>query len=255
MLRAVDETHLRRATSFGSVAEDYARARPGYPREAVRWALEHAPGAEVLDLAAGTGKLTAAILDAGAGVVAVEPLDGMRAQLQLAFPDVRVLAGSAENIPLADDSVDAVMVGQAFHWFDAAAALDEIARVLRPGGVLAPMWNVRDDSVDWIVAMTEAGAGGGDMLSMMGGADWALLDGDSRFTRPERRDFPNPERFDTERLLALARSTSALATMEPGAREGVLERLAAMTREHPQLRGRETFNMPLVTVAVRSALG
>jgi hypothetical protein len=85
--------------------------------------------------------------------------------------------------------------------------------------------------------------------------DWELLDGDARFSRPERRDFPNPERFDTERLLALARSTSALATMEPGAREGVLERLAAMTREHPQLRGRETFNMPLVTVAVRSALG
>jgi hypothetical protein len=102
--------------------------------------------------------------------------------------------------------------------------------------------------------MTEAGAGGGDMLSMMGGADWELLDGDTRFAPPERRDFPNPEPFDTERLLALARSTSALATMEPDEREGVLERLATLTREHPDLRGRGTFEMPLVTVAVRTAL-
>ncbi len=160
MLPAVDETHLRRATSFGSVADDYARARPGYPQAAVRWALERAPGTDVLDLAAGTGKLTGAMLDAGASVTAVEPLDGMRAQLEAAFPDVRALAGTAEAIPLDDRSVDAVMVGQAFHWFDVGPALDEIFRVLRPGGVLAPMWNVRDDSVPWIVAMTEAGRRG-----------------------------------------------------------------------------------------------
>ncbi len=253
MLPAVDETHLRRATSFGSVADDYARARPGYPQAAVRWALERAPGTDVLDLAAGTGKLTGALLDAGLSVTAVEPLDGMRAQLELAFPDVRALTGSAEAIPLEDASVDAVVVGQAFHWFDVAPALDEIFRVLRPCGVLAPMWNVRDDSVPWIVAMTEAGAGGGDMLSMMGGDDWQLLDDDVRFTTPERRDFPNPEPFDTERLLALARSTSALATMDADERAAVLDRLARMTREHPDLRDHPTFTMPLVTVAVRSS--
>jgi len=253
MLPAVDETHLRRATSFGSVADDYARARPGYPQAAVRWALEHAPGSDVLDLAAGTGKLTGALLDAGRNVTAVEPLDRMREQLELAFPDVVALPGTAEAIPLDDACVDAVVVGQAFHWFDTGPALDEIVRVLRPGGVLAPMWNVRDDAVPWIVAMTEAGAGGGDMLSMMGGDDWELLDGDARFTAPQRRDFPNPEPFDTERLLALARSTSALATMEPDERAGVLERLAKLTHEHPDLRDHPTFTMPLVTVAVRSS--
>ena len=218
----MDETRLRRATSFGSVADDYARARPGYPRAAVRWALEVAPGMEVLDLAAGTGKLTAAILDAGASVTAVEPLDSMRAQLEAAFPDVRALAGTAEAIPLADRSVDAVLVGQAFHWFDVGPALDEIVRVLRPGGVLAALWNLRDDTVPWIVAMTEAGAGGADMLSMADGGDWEPLEHDRRFTPPERRDFPNPEPFDTERLLALARSTSALATMGPDERDAVL---------------------------------
>lgn len=252
MLPAVDETHIRRATSFGAVADDYARARPGYPAEAVRWVLEDAPGPDVLDLAAGTGKLTAAILATGANVIAVEPLDGMRAQLEAAFPDVRALAGKAEAIPLDDASVDAVLIGQAFHWFDAGPALDEIVRVLRPGGVLAPIWNVRDDRVPWIVAMTEAGAGGGDMLSMVGGSDWELVSGDARFTQPERRDFPNPQPFDTERLLALARSTSALATMELDERQQVLERLTALTHEHPDLRGRETFEMPVITVAIRS---
>src|SRR4029079_1868599 len=203
---------------------DYARARPGYPVDAVRWTLEHAPGSDVLDLAAGPGKLTSAVLAPGATVVAVEPLDGMRAQLAAAFPDVRALAGKAEAIPLDDASVDAVLIGQAFHWFDAGPALDEIVRVLRPGGVLAPIWNVRDDRVPWIVAMTEAGAGGGDMLSMGGGSDWELLSDDARSTPPERRDFPNPQPFDTERLLALARSTSVLATMQLDERGRVLER-------------------------------
>ncbi|MFI5050989.1 MAG: class I SAM-dependent methyltransferase [Gaiellales bacterium] len=250
----MDETRLRRAASFGSVADDYARARPGYPRAAVRWALEVAPGMEVLDLAAGTGKLTAAILDAGASVTAVEPLDSMRAQLEAAFPDVRALAGTAEAIPLADRSVDAVLVGQAFHWFDVGPALDEIVRVLRPGGVLAALWNLRDDTVPWIVAMTEAGAGGADMLSMADGGDWEPLEHDRRFTPPERRDFPNPEPFDTERLLALARSTSALATMGPDERDAVLARLARLTREHPDLRSHQTFTMPLVTIAIRATL-
>ena len=85
-----------------------------------------------------------------------------------------------------------MVVGQAFHWFDAGPALDEITRVLRPGGVLAPMWNLRDDSVAWVHAMTEAGAGGGDMLSMMGGEDWELLNDDPRFTAPGAPRLPQP---------------------------------------------------------------
>ena len=137
MLPAVDETHLRRATSFGSVADDYARARPGYPQAAVRWALERAPGTNVLDLAAGTGKLTGALLDAGLRVTAVEPLDGMRAQLEAAFPDVRALTGSAEAIPLEDASVDLVWCSEVLeHVPDTAGLLSEARRVLRTGGRL-----------------------------------------------------------------------------------------------------------------------
>ncbi len=252
MLCPVDEVHLRRARSFGAVAGDYERARPGYAHAAVEWLLDPAPGREVLDLAAGTGKLTAVIVAAGASVTAVEPLEGMREQLQATLPDVPVVEGTAEAIPLADGSVDAVLVGQAFHWFDPEPAFAEIFRVLRPGGVLGLLWNIRDDRVEWIAEMTEAGVLGGDLLSMVGGEEWEPLHADPRFTPPERLDVPNPERFDSERLLAFAASTSSLATMEADERQAVLDRLDEMTRTHPALREHETFTMPFVTIAVRS---
>jgi ubiquinone/menaquinone biosynthesis C-methylase UbiE len=129
------------ARSFDRVADAYQRARPSYPAAAVHWALEPAPGRRVVDLAAGTGKLTEVLVAAGAEVVAVEPLGNMRAELERALPSVRALAGAAERIPLPDGSTDAVFVGQAFHWFDAPAALAEIARVLRPRGGLVLLWN------------------------------------------------------------------------------------------------------------------
>jgi ubiquinone/menaquinone biosynthesis C-methylase UbiE len=124
------------ARSFDRVAGAYRRARPSYPAAAVEWALEAAPGRRVVDLAAGTGKLTEVLVAAGADVVAVEPLANMRAELERALPSVRALDGSAERIPLPGGSADAVLVGQAFHWFDGPAALAEIARVLVPGGAL-----------------------------------------------------------------------------------------------------------------------
>ena len=144
------EDRDRRARSFGAVADRYARARPGYPPAAVEWLLEAAPGRAVVDLAAGTGKLTQVLVEAGAEPVAVEPDAGMRAALATAAPGVEILAGTAEAIPLPDASADAVLVAQAFHWFDARRACDEIGRVLRPGGVLGLLWNLRDGSVPWV---------------------------------------------------------------------------------------------------------
>jgi len=175
------DTHLQRAQSFGDVAEAYQQARPTYPRHAVEWVLDAAPGNDVLDLAAGTGKLTRTIIAAGGNVTAVEPLDGMRAQLQAAYPDVPVHAGTAEQIPLDDESVDAVLVGQAFHWFDAGAALDEIARVLRPGGVLGLLWNIRDDSIGWVAELTGTLVMGADVLSQVDGSDWESVGEHERF--------------------------------------------------------------------------
>ena len=212
------DIHLQRAQSFGDVAEAYQQARPTYPAAAVDWVLAAAPGHDVLDLAAGTGKLTRTIVAAGANVTAVEPLDGMRAQLQAAYPDVPVHAGTAEQIPLDDDSVDAVLVGQAFHWFDHDAALDEIARVLRPGGVLGLLWNIRDDSIGWVAELTGTLVMGADVLSQVDGSDWESVGEHERFGPIERRDFPNPTPFDADRLVAWATSTSTLATMAPDQR-------------------------------------
>ncbi|MGN6378165.1 MAG: class I SAM-dependent methyltransferase, partial [Gaiellales bacterium] len=146
----MDEVLQRRAKVFGEVAAAYQRARPAYPPAAVEWLLEPAPGRQVLDLAAGTGKLTGVLLEAGLEVTAVEPLPGMLAELRTAHPQATALAGHAERIPLADATCDAVLVGQAFHWFAVPQAIDEMARVLRPGGVAGLLWNLRDDSVPWV---------------------------------------------------------------------------------------------------------
>jgi len=137
-------------SSFGVAAVEYAEHRPDYALAAVRWALEPAPGRRVLDLGAGTGKLTGTLVALGVDVVAVEPDPAMLVELRRALPAVRALPGSAEAIPLPDASVDAVLAGNALHWFDMAAAGPEIARVLAPGGIMAGLWNVMDDRVDWL---------------------------------------------------------------------------------------------------------
>jgi SAM-dependent methyltransferase len=245
------DSYGRRARSFGAVADDYRLARPGYPPAAVEWALEHAPGRDVLDLAAGTGKLTEAIAAGGARVTAVEPLEGMRRELAAAVPDAAILDGTAERIPVADGSVDAVQVGQAFHWFDQPRALDEMARVLRPDGVVGLLWNLREDSTAWERRLSQI-LDAGDVVSSGTERETAVLAEHGRFGEVEQRTWPNPVPFDRERLLAWARSTSLVATMPPQARDEALEAVANLADTHPELRGRASFAMPYVTYVVRA---
>jgi len=149
------ELWARRSRSFGAAAKEYAEHRPDYAPDAVSWAL--ADRSDVLDLAAGTGALTKDLVAAGHTVTAVEPDPGMLAELQLRVPDARVLPGSAEAIPLDDASVDAVTVATAFHFFDDQLAIPEIARVLRPGGVLALFYDLDDtDSAPWLRELDDA---------------------------------------------------------------------------------------------------
>jgi SAM-dependent methyltransferase len=133
------------AQQFAGVADVYDRGRPGYPPEAVAIAardLELAPGDRVADLGAGTGKLTATLVDAGFDVVAVEPLDAMRARLSAVFPAVEAVAAPAEQLPFADGSLAACFSADAFHWFDADATAAELHRVLRPRGGVALLWHL-----------------------------------------------------------------------------------------------------------------
>lgn len=148
------------STSFGTAADAYESGRPDYPREAVDWMLapvrHHGRALRVADVGAGTGKLTRTIVETSAEVVAIDPDPNMLAALREHVHGVPTFVGTAERMPLPDASVDAVLLGQAWHWVDTAAASIEAARVLRSGGVLGLVWNLRDESVPWIAQLTEA---------------------------------------------------------------------------------------------------
>ncbi|WP_448262688.1 class I SAM-dependent methyltransferase [Microbacterium aurum] len=143
------------ATSFGAAAGAYDEGRPDYPAEAVAWLLEPAgPRPRVADIGAGTGKLTKVVATLGADVIAVDPDAAMLARLRDVLPGVQTLVGAAETLILPDESLDAAVLGQAWHWVDPVAGSAEIGRVLRPGGVLGLIWNIRDESVPWVARLT-----------------------------------------------------------------------------------------------------
>jgi SAM-dependent methyltransferase len=235
-----EDVRVRRARSFALVAQEYERGRPGYPREAIDWLLGAEPR-DVVDVGAGTGKLTAALADAGHRVVAVEPLEQMRAQLAASLPAVAALAGTAERLPLQDTSVDAVTVGAAFHWFDQSAALTEIARVLRPGGVLGLLGNAFDPSVAWVARVREIL--GPPAIERRG--HWpSVVDLGERFADVKDHEFAHQQRIDRSTLRDLASSRSTLAVMAAAERETVLTRLDELWEREPELVGRAEVMLP-----------
>ncbi|MFC4854409.1 class I SAM-dependent methyltransferase [Actinophytocola glycyrrhizae] len=241
-----DEEYLSRARSFGSRAADYAAHRPDYPADGIRWALGGA-ARSVLDLAAGTGKLTDGLLPLGLEVTAVEPDEEMRAELTRRLPTVEALAGTAEAIPLAAGSVDAVLVGQAFHWFDQEAALDEIGRVLRPGGTVGLLWNGEDSSVEWMAGLLAvAGTSVGNSAPAR-----STMPGHPSFCPPEVAWFPHTQRRTADSLAATFATHSRMIVIAERERELVLGRIREYLSTRPETAHGE-FDAPLVTKVVRA---
>lgn len=217
-----------RATSFAAVADAYERSRPGYPEAAARWLVGDEP-LDVVDLGAGTGKLTRSLVALGHRVTAVEPLPEMIAHLRKAVPAAVAVEGGAEAIPLAAGSADIVAAAQAFHWFDHGPALREIARVLRPAGRIALVWNTRDDREEWVAQLSEA-AIGRETVEERDAA--APVEASGLFEPVERASFPHVQRLSRERLVDLVLSRSYCAVLTPAERVPVLARVERIFDEH-----------------------
>lgn len=238
------QTWDRRRVSFGAVAQLYQRTRPGYPVEAVSWMLAAVPaGGMVLDLGAGTGKLTRVLADAGYQVIAVEPSAPMREALAVALPGTRVMDGSAESIPLDDGSVDAVVVGQAYHWFDPEIANPEMARVLRPGGALGLIWNLLDESTGWIAQLgSELDAF--DRTSNDFHGSGARQELGPWFSVAERVQFRHLQRLTVTDLLDLVRSRSYVATLDVSERDALLARVQTLVLRNAPIDAHQSLNLP-----------
>ncbi|BEL05012.1 class I SAM-dependent methyltransferase [Actinoplanes sichuanensis] len=234
---------------FGSVAAAYAEHRPDYPADAVRWVLAAAPGVRVLDLGAGTGKLTAALLQVGASVTAVEPDPAMRAVLDETFPQVQTLPGSAESIAVPDATVDAIVAGNAMHWFDMTAAEPEFTRVLAPGGVTAGLWNVLDDSVGWVAELARvAGA------AVVGPRDtpdaWRAATAGMLGAAAQARAFPHGQRRTADSLVATLATRAGVLIMPEPQRAMLLARIRDFLASRPETATGE-FTLPMLTMVLR----
>jgi SAM-dependent methyltransferase len=239
----------RQRTSFGSAAEAYERGRPGYPQEVLDWLLP--PDARrVLDLGAGTGKLTRLLVARGLDVVAVEPSEGMRVEFARVLPGVPLVDGTAERIPLADGSVDAVLVAQAWHWVDVDPGSREVARVLAPGGRLGLVWNLRDPREEWVARLEQAIAqptesGDYDMAAPVVGPPFGPL---------EHVEIPWVARMTRDEVVDMVASRSYVITLTEDRRRAVLGEVGRLLAEHPDLAGRDVVPLPYVARCFRAAV-
>ncbi|HEY7195967.1 MAG TPA: methyltransferase domain-containing protein [Gaiellaceae bacterium] len=239
------------ALAFDRAGDAYERGRPSYPPEAVSClvdSLRIGPGATVLDLAAGTGKLTRLLAPTGARVIAVEPASGMRQKLVDSAPGVEAIDGTAEAVPLQDGSVDAVTVAQAFHWFDGDKALAEIHRVLAPGGRLGIIWNRREESEPWIVRLGELiEPYRGDAPRYLAHRWRDAFDRTTLFTPLEHARFELVHETDPDGIVARVTSISFVAGLSDDERAALSDRVRALLDEDPMTHGRERLGLPYHT--------
>jgi SAM-dependent methyltransferase len=245
------------ARGFAREAQAYARGRPDYPVALDPWLRDELhldPTRTVLDLGAGTGKFTRRLIGTGANIIAIEPVEEMLAQLVRTVPTVAARSGTAEKIPVNDGAVDAVVCAQSFHWFANTTALGEIHRVLRPGGTLGLVWNVRDESVDWCAAIAELIKPFEGSAPRYRKGEWRTLFPAEGFTPLREQEFPHghtgpPEQVIVDRIL----SVSFIAALDRRQQLIVAARLRDLIASHPALRGQDEVTVPYTTVAFSCA--
>ena len=252
----VDASSLHRVTdeqpdmeslsqAFGAVADAYDRGRPAYPAEAVAWLLD-GDAKIVLELGAGTGKLTRSMVDQGHAVFATEKDPAMLAVLAERVPEVSAKVAGAEEIPANDRSVDVVVAAQAFHWFDHERAVPEIARVLRPGGHVAVVWNVFDHRIPWVRKLVEIT---GEWAATSGGSHEALCDSEL-FGDVESTQFASWQDVTRDTLVDLVASRSYIASMPDDQRESKLDEVRALYDDYG--RGHDGMQLPYVVHCFRA---
>lgn len=245
--------HPVAAEGFQAGAAAYVAGRPDYPPEIEAWLIQDlglGSGKTALDLAAGTGKFSPSLLATGATVIAVEPVQAMLNELTRQYPGIDARSGSAEHIPMDDASVDAVVCAQSFHWFATLEALKEIHRVLKPGGALGLVWNVRNDRVPWVAALSRIMQPYEGDAPRFHSQKWRSVFPAEGFGPLREKRFRNahtgpPEKVIIDRVL----SVSFMAALPPEEQEHVRSQLRKIIAVTPELAGKAQVTFPYETLA------
>lgn len=247
--------HKKAAIGFERAGDEYHRGRPDYPKEAIDFMIEklrifddRSDDKKVIDLGAGTGKFSKILVDRGISVTAVEPVAGMRAKFKELLPDQTVLDGSAEGIPLPEESCDLVIAAQAFHWFNGEKALREIHRILRPKGRLALIWNARDESIDWVSRLTEIiDPHEGGAPRYKSGKWKEAFRTTAQFSSLEQRSFHHVQSGPPEMIIDRVTSISFISALPVKERESVIAQVRGLLGSHADLKGKAQVDLPYRT--------
>lgn len=243
--------HQFAARGFEVSTDAYERGRPDYPADAVDCLIRELdlnPGKAVADLGAGTGKLTKLIKKSQARIVAIEPVEGMRRKFSSLLPEIEILDGTAENIPLESRSLDAVVAATAFHWFNGEEALKEIHRVLKPGGKIGLIWNARDESVDWVAKLSEIIDPYERGAPRYRTGNWRkAFDNTTLFSPLRYFKFNHVQVGDIQMVPDRIGSISFIASLSPEEKALVLKKVEDLIQNHPLTKNSKTIELPYRT--------
>lgn len=229
----------------------YEKGRPSYPAEAVDYLARELSlnrTSMMVELGAGTGKFTKLLVPMGAKLIAIEPVEGMRCKFKEIFPQIELHEGTAEAIPLPDESADAVIAAQAFHWFSGESTLKEIHRVLKPGGLIGLIWNVRDESKDWVAQLTKIIYAYDSEAPTYNSMKWRkAFDHTSLFTSLKYTSFAHQHEGTPDTVVARVASISFIAVLPEKKKTEVLSRVAQLIQTHPEIKGLKQISFPYRT--------